>query len=330
MRIRALALVVLIFVGVTAFSVASNSETNSTSLSVVSVLREYSFVFGVIGVAIGIYSFYERRTDKTRNNERNARLNKWFDDNEAYSKMSEMATTLQGDVEQLQGHKRDAEYYKKNIFPAAVRRVALKERAKTEAELVTQSYLNYKKTIDELKELPNEAEIPPSIKSDVLVYLVPEYEEHRTREARKDRVSVLSIALLIVNSVFYNLFRENMVYYPIQKFGNVFLGILLIFTLVQLIEAPFTKFVKRLIERSPEDVELQKTFQKAVKTSYIIGYMGAILFGTISILLSIIFYSAHVGRELIMVLFIFGVVAIAGGVWLYFQIQKNDKSSVKQ
>jgi len=320
MRIDVGAFEMLISVGMVASSsIASASEANGTSPWILSLLETYSPIIGLIGLFLGLFTVYEWHKDKARN----ARLNNWLDNNVAYSELTKEVEGLQENIEQLQGHRRDAEYYKKNIFPAAVRRVALKERAKTEAETVARSYLNYKKTMEELQEPPHEAEIPQHIKSDILVYLVPEYEEQKMREVRKDRITIISIALLIVNSIFINIFGGNMLYYSIQRFSNAVLGLILLVSLMQLVKAPFIKLVKRLLERSPDDIELQKLIQTTAKTSYVISTISVFLLGIVLLSSSII---ASLTNQDIFIVLLFGFggfISFAGGVYLFF-IGKNQ------
>lgn len=193
--------VILIFAGTT-LSFASVSEKNSTSQQFISTdWHDYIPFVGVIGTAIGIYSFLERRKDKARID----RVNEWLDGN---ANLSELRTKL----EKLEGDTRNAQYFMDNALSISIQNVALKERVKMQADLVAKSYTDYKLTVDKIKELPPEAEIPESIKSDVLANLIPEYEKQREKDTLKDRVTVLSISLLIVNSVFANIFGP--IFYP--------------------------------------------------------------------------------------------------------------------
>jgi hypothetical protein len=170
-----------------------------------------------------------------------------------------------------------------------------------------------------LKEMPLEAEIPAAIKSDVLDNLVPEYEKQREKETLKDRVSILSISLLIVNSVFENIF--GYLFYPIQWFGNAVLGLLLVFSLIQLAKPQINEF----------DADIQKILREGVRTSYFIAYIVLLLVGIMFLFLGILFtfntlnHNSTLQEVQISIALVIGgaLLLIGGGVLAYTSLRKS-------
>jgi hypothetical protein len=189
-------------------------------------------------------------------------------------------------------------------IPALARIFFLKNQAEFLSDAIGRSYSELKKIEKELNSTQSEIVIDKSIETAILD-LIPEYDRQKKRNALKDRITILGIALVFFNNILPNiaetLYLSRAVYLITQP-GQIVAAILLLGTIFQL----YTM-----------DKEYQKTINKYASTLFYSSVLAFLLFIG---LLMILFLGMH-EWELGILLGIFELTMV---ILLYYLYTKGE------
>ncbi len=207
-------------------------------------------IIGLITGIIGVIAYLEQRS-----------ISKDQKDIHEYVRLNLDYSITQKSLEELVNrHQKTEEDLGK--IPVIARISILKEQANILSGLVAKYYSEWKSISDELKALPQKAEIDPFIERTIIDKVVPDYEKRRKRETLKDRITVLSIGLAFSKSV-------------LPSETNLIIGLAL--------AVPLASYAIQFIKVSAEDRELQNILKIIEATIY----FGIPSIGLLLIILSI-------------------------------------------
>lgn len=178
-----------------------------------------------------------------------------YDDIKLFTKMSKSKE----EIEHLMMQRQQIEDQIENRLPLLARFAVLRQEASTHADAAAKHYSEWKKIITELKEIPQNALIDQKIESAIVEKMIPDYEKRAARDALRDRITVYSIALVLLNSII------------------PFIGLILFI--------PIASDLLKLLNISSDKLVLQKTIKEAARLGILaIGisctFLGSIIFLT--------------------------------------------------
>jgi len=183
-------------------------------------------------------------------------------------------------------------------IPRLARVSVLKEQAEIHSHAISEHYKQWQVVTQELGESFSVGKIDQSIESVILDRLLPHYEFDRKQQILRDRITVLSVAMVISGRVFPD---------PLDVMLQITLGLFLAITILRLIGGR---------ARSNREIE----FIKTILLSLYIGVF--ILIGGFGILLFSVGSVTDLGKILRPIMIIISLSGLMGAKWYYGNLDK--------